>query len=295
MSPILQILDFVDEIMQGKERAKENLVVLGVYAACFMGAAVLYHSFSDQDFSYILVMSVCLQALAFFMLLHKMKVKKSVAGVSSRSMQMYMLSIMCRLTSTLIKNGYLPVDRTGDWVYQSADIASLCLCFQVLYFIHKKYPATYQKNLDTMPIWKFVPCVFVLAGFIHGELNHSWFFDVMWTAAMDLSTVAMLPQLWMLVAKSGDLEAIAANFVVLMFASSLCSFCFWHKGFPELAPEDGSFNKMGWLIMTNHTLQLLFSADLCFYFFKKQVARYRRDCSGQHYTKSMVRPVGNVM
>jgi len=295
MSPILQILDFVDEIMQGKERAKENLTVLCVYAMALCGATVLYHSFSDQDFSYILVMSVCFQALAFFMLLHKMKVKKSVAGVSSRTMQCYLLSIICRLTSTLVKNGYLPVDRTGDWVYQSADIASLFLCFQVLYFIHKKYRGTYQVQLDTMPIWKMIPFIAVFACFVHGDLNHSWFFDVMWTLSMDLDTVAMLPQLWMLIAKKGDLEGVAANFVVLMFFSRVFSFCFWHKGFPELAPDNGGFNKMGWLIMTNHTLQLLFSADFMYYFFKKQVARFRQDVSGQQWTKTMVRPVGNVM
>lgn len=295
MSPILQMVDFVDEILKGKERAKENLVVLFVYVLCGLGSVGLYHSFSDRDFSYILVMSLCFQALAFFMLLHKMKVKKSVAGVSSRTMQCYLLSIICRLTSTLIKNGYLPVDRTGDWVYQSADIASFLLCFQVVYYIHKKYRGTYQRNLDTFPIWKVVPFLVVFACFVHGDLNHSWFFDVMWTLSMNLDTVAMIPQLWMLIAKKGELEAVATNFVLLMFASRLCSFCFWHKGFAELAPDSGAFNKMGWLIIVNHFLQLLFSADFTFYFFKKQVARLRRDVSGQHVTKSMVRPVGNVM
>jgi len=295
MSPILQLIDFADEILKGKERAKENIIVLTAYVVCFLGSVLLYHFFSDQDFSYVLVMSVCVQALAFFLLLHKMKTKKSVAGVSSRACQTYVLSISCRLCSTLVKNGYLPVDRTGDWVYQSADIASLLLCFQVLYYVHKKYKPTFQEELDTFPIAKLVPCVVLLGCFVHGDLNHSWFFDVMWTLGMTLDTVAMLPQLWMLVGKGGDTEAIAANFVVLMFFSRLFSFCFWHKGFPELAPEDGGFNKMGWLIMSNHTLQLLFSADFCYYFFKKQVARYRRDVSGQQWTKSLERPVGNFM
>merc|ERR1719191_2332312 len=118
-----------------------------------------------------------------------------------------------RLTSTMVKNGYLPVDATGDWVYQATDISSLLLVFQLLFFIHERHKATYQAELDTMPIFNVIPGVVLFACCFHGNLNHSPFFDKMWSIGMWLDTVAMLPQLWMLVAKGGEVEALTANYV----------------------------------------------------------------------------------
>lgn len=42
----------------------------------------------------------------------EVKYQKSVAGMSSRTLEMYVLFFLFRLGSTLFKNGYLPVDRS---------------------------------------------------------------------------------------------------------------------------------------------------------------------------------------
>ena len=39
--------------------------------------------------------------------------------------QVYVLVFCFRLSSTLVRQGYLPVDRSGDFVYQLADLFSL--------------------------------------------------------------------------------------------------------------------------------------------------------------------------
>ena len=90
---------------------------------------------------------------------------------------------------------YLPVDRSGDWVYQLADIGSLVIVLALLVLIHKKYKGTYDAGNDTMPIFNFIPACVLMAICVHGDLNDSPFFDVMWTIGLNLDTIAMLPQL----------------------------------------------------------------------------------------------------
>merc|ERR1719421_254814 len=133
------------------------MTIVITYIAFFSMATSCWHKLSDKDFSFLLTLSGCVQTLAFFLLLHKIRVQKSVAGISSKTLQVYIFVFIFRLSSTMVKNGYLSVDRTGDWVYQASDIASLLLVFQLLFFMHKKYAHTYQAELDTMPIYAILP------------------------------------------------------------------------------------------------------------------------------------------
>ena len=278
-NPVMLLLDFVDEILSGKEKSRANMFILlsyFVYCAC---ALVVWTHFSDQDFSYVCFASGGTQTLAFFLLMHKVRTTRSAAGISSKTLQVYVLVFLFRLSSTLVKNGYLPVDRSGDWAYQASDIASLLLVFQLMFFIHKRHADTYQAELDSMPIWKIAPGFMLLGCFVHGELNHSPLFDKTWTIGMWMDTIAMLPQLWMLVARGGEVEALTANFVALIFLSKCLAWCFWYTGYPELAPKQGGFNVVGYMIMFAQTVQLLFSADFMYYYFKWRGSTLRMGCS----------------
>jgi len=296
-SPVLNVLDFFDDILSQKENCRENSTVLVVYLLALAFFVFVWHEFSDKDFSFIMTMSGALQAIGFFLLLHKVRATRSAAGVSSKTLQMYSMVFTFRLSSTLVKNGYLPVDSTGDWLYQASDVASLLLVFQLLYYVHKRFRYTYQAELDSMPIWSMVPGVVVLGIFVHGHLNHSEIFDSIWAIGMYMDTIAMLPQLWMLVAKGGEVEALTANFVALLFFSRFLTWAFWYTGFPELAPPEGGFNKAGWIIMIAHSLQLLFSADFMYHYFKWTALNAATMCCGPcHRTGAegprMVLPVG---
>jgi hypothetical protein len=274
----MKLLDFVDEIVSGKEKAKSNILILVAYFVYACLALVVWSHFSDKDFSYVCTLAGLVQTLAFFLLLNKMRTQKSCAGVSSKTLQVYVLVFTFRLSSTMVKNGYLPVDRSGDWVYQATDIASLLLVFQLMFFVHKRYGLTYQAELDSMPIWKIVPAFMLLGCCCHGELNHSAFFDKTWTIGMWMDTIAMLPQLWMLVAKGGEVEALTSNFVALIFVSKALSWCFWYTGYAELAPKDGGFNLVGNMVMGAQSLQLLLSADFMYHYFSYHSNRMQANC-----------------
>ena len=277
--PILKLIDFVDDIVSVGPKFRQNMTILVTYILFAATGLSSWHHLSDKDFSFLLTFSGCTQTLGFFLLLHKIRVQRSVAGISSKTLQCYVMALCFRLSSTCVKNGYLPVDRSGDHMYQATDIASVLLLFQMLFFCHKRYADTYQAELDTFPIFKLIPACMLLGLAVHGKLNHSPFFDKTWTIGMWLDSIAMLPQLWMLVSKGGKVEALTANFVALIFLSRLMTWIFWFSGYDELAPKEGGkftggFNKVGMLIMTGQSLSLVVSGDFMYHYFKWQSANF---------------------
>jgi len=287
MSPVLGIIDFIDGCIAGtSSKKRENITIVASYAAVICCVFVLWKEYSDRDFSFLITLAGAGQTLGFFLLVHKMKAHRSAAGISSKTLQMYVLMLLFRLNSTMVKNGYLPVDSTGDWAYQACDITSLLLVFQALFYVHKRYKDTYQEQHDSLPIWNAVLPLMFLSTVLHGDLNHNWYFDTVWTFSMYLDTIAMMPQLWMLVVKGGHVEALTSHFVAAIFFSRFLTFSFWYTGFPELAPEDGGFNKMGWLLCGCHGLQLLLSIDFMYHY------ALWGACTKSNTEGGMVLPVG---
>merc|ERR1719191_1718192 len=156
---------------------RDRLCVVFAYLWFGLTTTVVAQQFSDQDFSAVLTLSAAVQCFGLLLLLYKVHTTKTVSGLSARSLEVYVLFFLARLGSSLFKNGYIPVDRSGDWVYQATDIASLLMILNLLYCIHVTHRSTYQNAIDTVEMWRAVPACVLLAMFVHGELNHSAFFD----------------------------------------------------------------------------------------------------------------------
>lgn len=250
-------------------KAKRNsAMTTAVYAGFFIFLVLLMHKGTDGDFSVILTMSAAVQCLGFCLLSLKVHHQKTVAGLSSRTLEMYVVFFLVRLTSTLFKNGYLPQDRSGDFIYQTSDVGSLVMVLRLLYVIHKKHKDTYQADADSLPIFKAIPACVVLGVFVHGDLNASPVFDTIWFISLWLDTITMLPQLFLLTKSGGQVECLTSHFVAAMVVSRTCSFSFWFYGYTEIAPMDGSANLPGFAIILAHSLQLLLSADFMYYYVK---------------------------
>merc|ERR1719321_1656759 len=74
-----------------------------------------------------------------------------------------------------------------------------------------------QRGMDDVPLQNLLlPCV-VLAFFVHGDLNDSFFFDTMWTIGMNVETVALVPQLLLLAKAREGVEAVNAHFVAWQY------------------------------------------------------------------------------
>jgi hypothetical protein len=260
-----------DVSMMHKQQ-REYKTIGATYLNFIVAALVVYCIFSDAGYSSVLTLGAALQCLAFYSLLQRVDRSKSLAGISMKTMELYAIYMVMRLGCTLTRSGYLPVDRSGDWVYQAADIASLACVFQILNL--KNDPtlrSTYQEQYDTMDVKRALPGCVILGLFIHGHLNDSFVFDSLWQASTNVDTLAMVPQLWMLSRIGGEVDGMTANFVANLFFSRACSFSFWFYGYKELRRGTGP-NLAGGLLILCHTVQLILSADFLYYY---AVARWK--------------------
>jgi len=250
----------------------KNVSMLAAYAIMGTWAMVVWHHLSDKDFSTVLTMSSITQFLGFVLLALKVRWAKSAAGLSSKTLEMYFIFFCFRLSSTCFKNGYLPIDRSGDWVYQSGDALSVLVVLPLLYVTHKTYGTTYQAQHDSLDIFKaIIPCA-ILAFFVKGDLNSSPFFDWVWTTSLLLDTIAMLPQLWMMTKAGGKVDGMTSHYVVTLTISRAFAFAFWWHGYTELHIEGSSFNKAGYTVLLAHLIQMMLCADFLYYYVKGMLA-----------------------
>lgn len=246
-----------------------EIASMGVAVCTFLSATLFVFTHIEVlDFSSVLTLGGGLQCLGFFLLNLLVRNRESVSGVSGKALQIYVLVFCFRLTSTLNKNGYIPMDKTGDWLFQLADISSLLIVLQLLRRVYKVNAETYMAELDVLPITPLVPFALVFSFFAYGDLNYSPFYDYVWMVGCTLDTVAMLPQIFLLSRVGGKVEGLASHFVACIFFSRACTFSFWFYGYPEVAPMDGGFNHCGYAILLLHLAQLLMSADFMFYYAK---------------------------
>jgi len=250
---------------------RDRVCVITAYFWFAFCTGVVSQQFSDQDFSAVLTLSAAVQSFGLLLLVYKVQRTKTVAGLSARSLEIYALFFCFRLGSTLFKNGYIPIDRSGDWIYQSADIVSLLLVLQLLYCIYVTHKTSYQSMVDTIEIWRAIPGCILLAIFVHGDLNDNPFFDTVWTVSLNLDTIALIPQLWMVYKIGSDMDALTPHYVAAIVVSRGLAFWFWFHGFPEIAPLKGGLNTAGWLIISAHSFQLLISADFMLQYIRQAV------------------------
>lgn len=238
------------------------------YAIFALTLGLVLWQISDLNFSVVCTIGSGLQCLAFALLSMKMRAAKSATGISAKSLQLYVVVYICRLTSTLNMEGYIPMDSTGDWVYQVADIVTLLLVLLILQRVYTTHSSTYSRDADTLQVLPILALAVVVAAVCKGDLNRSLFFDFMWMLSVSVDTVAMVPQLWLLSKLGGKVDALTSHFVALLFLSRFLTFTFWFCGYPELAPLDNSWNACGYAHVALHFAQLVLCGDFMYYYVK---------------------------
>merc|ERR1719446_135671 len=100
-----------------------------------------------------------------------------------------------------------------------------------------------------------------------GNFNRNKFFDIVWFASLNLETVVLVPQLWMMSNIGGKLSSISSQFVACNVFSKVLTVTFWIWAYSELVDKDGS-NTVGQMIIGAYLTQLFLSADFMFYYVK---------------------------
>jgi len=202
-------------------------------------------------------------------------VARSATGVSARALALDVLALCFRLSSTLWLQGYLPVDATGDYLFQALDVCSVGILMWLLYHILVVNRGTYQCEHDSLPVCPLIIGSVVLAIFLHGNMNSRPIFDTFWMVGMFLSTIAVLPQLWLITRSGGQVQTLTSHYIAAMAAGRALSGVFmWHaREDISCAPWFGEFNHAIWAILVSHLLHLLLLCDFGYYYIKAVMAQ----------------------
>jgi len=196
----------------GKKAGKKSLAVHALNMYVFMWAGFLscslfaYKFFSGGDFSFLMTYGGMARTFGFGVLCLKTFKSQRATGVSVKTLQLYCLVFFFRLTSIIRHEGYLPYDKSGDWLYHFVEGTALCLCGLALYACMGPFKHTYQADLDKFGEMGVPPGagaiflagpILILAILVHPNLNADFISDTAWTYAMYLESAAVLPQLYM--------------------------------------------------------------------------------------------------
>jgi len=269
----------------GKKGGKKSMALAALnknvymWAGFFTASLFVYFTLSGGDFSFLMTYGAMSRMFGFGILNAKIFMSKRATGVSVKSLQLYSLVFFFRLTSIIRHEGYLPYDKSGDWLYHIIEGSSLFLSISAMYgclsFL-SLFKHTYQPDQDKFgemnvppgygAVYLAVP-VMILALFVHPNLNSDFLSDVAWTYAMYLESVALVPQLFMFQKQtSGVVELLTAHFVAALGFGRIMEFMFWIYSYHELATSAGS-KLPGYLALFSQFMQLVLMLDFFWYYY----------------------------
>jgi len=247
-----------------------------MWAGFFTASILIYYFLSAGDFSFLMTYGAMSRMFGFGILNIKAYTGKSSAGISVKTLQLYAAVFVMRLSSIIRHEGYLPYDKSGDWLYHVIEFVGLFFTLCALYACVGPFKSSYQVDMDKFgemnvppgygAIYLAVP-VLILAILIHPSLNSDFFSDVAWTYSMYLETVALIPQLYMFQKQaSGVVELLTAHFVAALGFGRLLEFCFWIYSYHELTTHGGS-RAPGYIALFAQFVQLVLMLDFFWYYY----------------------------
>merc|ERR1719409_2019024 len=96
---------------------------------------LVFHAVSEREASSVLTMSALAQCLGVTLLYIQSLGSGRATGISAKSLLLDAFAICFRLSSTLWLDGYIPSDRSGNFLYQAIDVISLLLLIFLLHHV----------------------------------------------------------------------------------------------------------------------------------------------------------------
>jgi len=247
-----------------------------IWAGFFTVSLFVYFVLSGGDFSFLMTYGAMSRMFGFGILNVKTFKSRRVTGVSAKTLQLYSLVFFFRLTSIVRHEGYLPYDRSGDWLYHLIEIMGLVFTASAFWACRGPFKSTYEFESDKFgefhvprgygALYLAIP-VFIVAVVLHPSLNSDFFSDVAWTYAMYLESVSLIPQLYMFQKQTnGIVELLTAHFVAALGFGRIMELIFWVYSYHELATTNGS-TLPGYLALFSQLMQLLLMIDFFWYYF----------------------------
>jgi len=244
--------------------------VLFVYMVFGAIGCFVYHLIRSGEFSAVLTLSAVFQCLAFSLLFLQVFTTGKVEGISAKSLQLDAFALACRLSSTTWLHGYLPIDSTGDYLYQTFDIVSLVMVLWLLYHVLVVSHETYEVTADSLDSRPMAVVSLILGAFLHGNLDERPIFDTMWLSGVFGSAISVLPQLWLMTRGGKAVPALTGHFVAVMAVARIVSGTYMWQAFEEIDcyPWVGKFNHTGYSVLAAHAVHLILLGEFGYFYFK---------------------------
>lgn len=244
--------------------------IKAAYGIFAVAALAVWHFVANGQFSSIMTMAVMIQCLAFMLLALKSTAEGSVSGISAKCLILEATALASRLSSTTWLNGYLPVDASGDFIFQAVEVFTLLL---VLFLLHRtlvSHRYGYQEDADSLPVIPIMAGCFLLAGLLHADMNARHLFDTLWMNGLFLSVMSVLPQLWFIHRTGGVVQACTGHYIAMLAVSRALSGIFmWHARHDiTCEPWMEGVNHAIWAILSAHVLHLILLGDFGYYYVK---------------------------
>ena len=237
-----------------------------MWAGFLTVSMVIYFMLSGGDFSFLMTYGGLARLFGFGILNYKIFTSQQVTGISIKTLQLYTTVFFFRLISIMMHEGYLPYDKSGDWLYHFVEGTSLVLASVALFATMFSFRHTYQGTLDSFGddtgVMSMAAIIFFISIFIHPTLNKDLISDVAWTFAMYLESAALIPQLYMFQNQSrkasvsgGGIDQLMAHFVFALGFGRIMELLFWIYHHHELTNTSGSCLP-GYLAVVSQLIQI---------------------------------------
>jgi hypothetical protein len=246
---------------KGSSKQTQGFKMWGAFVAVVL---TVFWVFSSGDFSFLLTVSSLASMFSFVMVAIEIVARKSVKGVSLKMIECYVLVFLMRSFAILPWEGYLPYDKSGDWLYQTCEVFCFCLSALIVYFCRMLYMSTYNSETDYFKHMFLIGPALAIALILHPHLNNFMPSDIAWAFALYLESVTVLPQLFMFM-KEGEAQAHTSHFLAAQALSRIMSFVFWASSFSELSNKDHYIKQFvgNWVVVVQ-LLQLIIMSDFVY-------------------------------
>lgn len=231
--------------------------------ACCCGALL----FTDLKFSSLMTFSAAIQCLGFCVLLLQVVRGRGIASISVRTLVLYVILFTFRLYATCFYESYIPVDRSGDQLYQLIEITSLVLVLVTLAKVMRVH-ADDRSREDNFGVAGIVAVAAAAALCVHPKLNDNPGSDFAWTLSIYLEALAMAPQLFLLTKLGGSVESLQGHYLACTFASRAVMLRLWSRCFSEVVGMERGGRAAGLGILAAHVLACVVLSDFMYIYFR---------------------------
>jgi hypothetical protein len=214
-----------------------------------------------------------LEILGLLFLHHKIRVKKSVAGISGTTVMMYAFVYAQRIMLSLPSSQDEWKDLDFDITFGSVSLLLVLGIVKSVWFRHRD---TYESELDLLKAQYIIPGCYLAALLVRPDFTH-WdaAFSYWWSSCMYMDMLALLPQVVMMAQRSGKVQSPIAHFVAGTFLCRIDDLwdSFGRTNFQKDSPTSY------WSIIGMQTFHLLLVADFMYYWTKAHVKARGRKCA----------------